>query len=140
MLDKVMSRHGERLPDLLPPLQRTFESLKAELLDHMAREDRILFPAIVAVEIAGASGASKAASLIAQAAALMEADHDAAGAALAHIRQLTGGFAPPDWACPTFRGLYYGLAQFESDMHLHVHLENNVLFPRAVASARGGTD
>jgi regulator of cell morphogenesis and NO signaling len=66
---------------------------------------------------------------------VMEAEHEEAGAALASIRRMTGGFAPPDWACPTFRGLYYGLMQLEADMHLHVHLENNVLFPRAARLA-----
>ena len=65
----------------------------------------------------------------------MEADHEDAGAALATIRSLTSGYAPPDWACPTFRGLYYGLAELEAAMHVHVHLENNVLFPRAVRLA-----
>ena len=63
--------------------------------------------------------------------AAMEADHEEAGRALAFIRDVTGSFAPPEWACPTFRGLYYGLSQLEADMHLHVHLENNILFPRA---------
>jgi regulator of cell morphogenesis and NO signaling len=48
---------------------------------------------------------------------------------------VTDSFAPPEWACPTFRGLYYGLSQLEADMHLHVHLENNILFPRAVRLA-----
>ena len=65
----------------------------------------------------------------------MEADHQEAGAALALIRQITNGFAPPEWACPTFKGLYYGLAQLESDMHVHVHLENHILFPRAARLA-----
>jgi regulator of cell morphogenesis and NO signaling len=67
--------------------------------------------------------------------AVLEGEHEEAGAALASIRRLTNGFAPPDWACPTFRGLYYGLAQLESEMHVHVHLENNVLFPRAAELA-----
>jgi regulator of cell morphogenesis and NO signaling len=61
----------------------------------------------------------------------MEDEHDAAGAALARLRELTGGFQPPAGACPTFRGLYHGLAELEADLHRHIHLENNVLFPRA---------
>ena len=51
------------------------------------------------------------------------------------MRDLTDGYAPPDWACPTFRGLYFGLSQLEADMHVHVHLENHILFPRAAQLA-----
>jgi len=131
MLDKVVSRHGDHLPELLLPLQQKFKHLQAELLSHMATEDRVLFPFIVALEDGGTPPVADAARWIQSPIAAMEADHEEAGAALAFIRQTTDGFAPPDWACPTFRGLYYGLAQLETDMHLHVHLENNVLFPRA---------
>ena len=131
MLDKVVSRHGDHLPELLLPLQQTFKHLHAELLAHMAKEDRVLFPFIVALEAGETLPVADAAQWIQSPIAAMEADHEEAGAALAFIRQTTDGFAPPDWACPTFRGLYYGLAQLETDMHLHVHLENNVLFPRA---------
>ena len=67
---------------------------------------------------------------------IMEAEHEQAGAALARLRELTGGYTPPEDACPTFRGLYYGLAQLEHEMHVHVHLENNILFPRAGRLAR----
>jgi regulator of cell morphogenesis and NO signaling len=135
MLDKVVSRHGDRLPDVLLPLQRTFKRLQQELLEHMSKEDRVLFPFIIALEAGEALPATDAAAWIQSPNATMEADHEEAGAALAFIRQTTAGFAPPDWACPTFRGLYYGLAQLETDMHLHVHLENNVLFPRATRLA-----
>ena len=62
----------------------------------------------------------------------MERDHAQAGDALERLRVLTHGYQPPDDACPTFRGLYFGLAELEKDMHVHVHLENNILFPRAL--------
>ena len=68
--------------------------------------------------------------------AALEDDHARAGDALATMRTLTRDYTPPEWACPTFRGLYYGLAQLESDMHLHVHLENNILFRRAAAALK----
>ena len=136
MLDKVVSRHGSHLPEILLPLQQTFKHLQEELLAHMASEDRELFPFIVALEEGGPLPVPNAAEWMQAPIALLEADHQDAGAALASIRQSTGGFAPPAWACPTFRGLYYGLAQLETDMHLHVHLENNVLFPRAARLAR----
>ena len=131
MLDKVVSRHGDHLPEALLPLQRTFKLLQAELLEHMTKEDRVLFPVIVALEGGEPLPMSDAAQWIQSPIAAMESDHAEAGAALAFIREVTHSFAPPEWACPTFRGLYYGLSQLEADMHLHVHLENNILFPRA---------
>ena len=62
----------------------------------------------------------------------MEHEHESAGAALAQIRKVTGGYALPDDACPTFRALYEELERMESDLHQHIHLENNILFPRAI--------
>jgi regulator of cell morphogenesis and NO signaling len=136
MLEKVVSRHGTHLPETLPPLQRTFTALQEELLEHMGKEDRILFPAIVALDAGGPLPIRHVSAWLAQPIEAMEAEHAAAGAALGRIRDLTSGFAPPAWACPTFRGLYYALAQLESDMHVHVFLENHVLFPRAAQLAR----
>jgi regulator of cell morphogenesis and NO signaling len=136
LLEKVVSRHGGHLPDRLQPLQQTFERLKTELLAHMAKEDEVLFPVVVALENGAPSPVPHVREWIASPIAMMEMEHGEAGAALASIRELTDGFAPPAWACPTFRGLYYGLAQLETDMHVHVHLENNILFPRAIQLAR----
>ena len=143
MLDKVVQRHGHRQPETLLPLQTTFESLRRELLEHMAKEDAVLFPAVLALESGAAAERTSAGwGWIEQPIEVMEAEHEAAGAALARMRALTGGYAPPDDACPTFRGLYYGLSELERDMHLHVHLENHILFPRAarLASLGGGAD
>ena len=139
MLDKVVSRHGDNLPDTLLPLQRAFTQLQAELLVHMAKEDRVLFPFIVSLESGEEVPLDDARQWIQSPIAALEADHDEAGRALEFIRDVTGSFAPPEWACPTFRGLYYGLSQLEADMHVHVHLENNILFPRAarLAERRG---
>jgi regulator of cell morphogenesis and NO signaling len=131
MLDKVVSRHGDHLPETLLPLQRAFKQLQGELLLHMTKEDRVLFPFIVRLESGEEVPSEDALQWIQPPIAAMEADHDEAGRALAFIRDVTGSFAPPEWACPTFRGLYYGLSQLEADMHVHVHLENNILFPRA---------
>ena len=66
----------------------------------------------------------------------MEDEHAQGGAALRRMRELTDGYAPPADACPTFRGLCFGLAELEREMHIHVHLENNVLFPQAAERAR----
>jgi regulator of cell morphogenesis and NO signaling len=64
----------------------------------------------------------------------MEHEHDEAGAALARLRTLTQGYTPPEDACPTFRAMFDGLAELEADLHLHIHEENNILFPRARAT------
>jgi regulator of cell morphogenesis and NO signaling len=135
MMDKVVTRHGHRLPETLLPLQATFEALRRELLDHMAKEDAVLFPALVALQSAGPE--TRGWDWIAQPIHVMEAEHESAGAALARMREITHGYAPPEDACPTFRGLYFGLSQLERDMHHHVHLENHVLFPRAEHLTKG---
>jgi regulator of cell morphogenesis and NO signaling len=138
MLQKVLSRHGDRLAGTLVPVQRTFETLQDDLLGHMAKEDQVLFPAIVSIERGTPPPVPNVSAWISSPIAVMEAEHEEAGAALAFIRRATDDFTPPEWACPTFRGLYYGLSQLEADMHLHVHLENNVLFPRAARLAARG--
>lgn len=128
MLAKVVSRHGDRHSDVLLPLQQTFAAFQDELVEHMGKEDAVLFPAIVEAERAG--GRARAFGWVEGPIEVMIADHAAAGAALATMRQLTRGYAPPEDGCPTYRGLYFGLAELERDMHVHVHLENNILFPR----------
>ena len=136
MLAKVVDRHGDHLPDVLLPLQRTYLALQEELLVHMHKEDAVLFPFIEGLEAGRPQSAPGGAEWVSAPIAVMEEEHEHAGAALASMRALTNSYAPPDWACPTFRGLYFGLAQLEADMHVHVHLENNVLFPRAAELAR----
>ena len=138
MVDKVVSRHGARL-SRLAQLQETFIVLQHELLDHMKKEDVVLFPAIVALEAGAAPGRSAGWTWIDQPIGAMEAEHASAGAALERIAELTDGHVPPEDACPTFRGLYHGLSELERDMHVHVHLENHILFPRAAALARSVT-
>ena len=71
---------------------------------------------------------------------MMESEHDSAGNALAQIREITKNYDIPDYACVTFRALMNGLQELEQDLHMHIHLENNILFPRAIAlesAARG---
>ena len=135
MVDKVVSRHGHHLPEVLLPLQETFLFLRRELLDHMQREDRGAVPVHRVARVPAALPTRQAAKWIGAPIAAMEAEHEQAGDALQTLRELTDGYAPPEWACPTFRGLYYGLAQLEADMHVHVHLENHILFPRAAQLA-----
>lgn len=131
MADRVLEAHGRAHPEVVPELAQIVRRFRAELEGHMAKEEALLFPAIEALE--GPASAAAIASPIAALVAAMESEHDAAGGALTRIRQLTGSFVPPAGACNTFRALYDGLARLEADMHLHVHLENSVLFPRAAA-------
>lgn len=137
MMQKVLSRHGDHYPETLTPLSEVFDAFARGLLVHMRKEDVALFPAIVALEAAAATDrAERSWTGIDQPIDRMEAEHAEAGEALSRMRALTGGYAPPEGACNTFRGLYYGLAELEREMHVHVHLENHVLFPRAAALAR----
>jgi regulator of cell morphogenesis and NO signaling len=136
MAAKVLDVHGERYPDMLPALAATFRGLREELEGHMMKEERILFPYIQRLEALAATGKELPASPFGSIEApigMMEHEHDDAAQALAHLRRLTNGYTPPADACNTFRGLYHGLAELEKALHEHIHLENNVLFPRAAA-------
>jgi regulator of cell morphogenesis and NO signaling len=133
-LDKLVSRHGERHPELAQA-RDIFRQLGAEMAAHMAKEENILFPFIDALAAAERDGHRPAASpfgTIVNPVRVMEADHAVAGDLLARLRTLTGGYEPPADACTTYRLCYSELARFEADLHRHVHLENNVLFPRAL--------
>lgn len=135
MAERVLEAHGRAHPEVVPELVQIFRAFRPELEEHMAKEEADLFPAIEALEGAAPDLGGRLSPIAAQIAAL-EGDHDGAGAALARLRELTAGFTPPAGACNTFRALYDGLAHLESEMHLHVHLENHVLFPRAAARER----
>lgn len=134
MSAKVLDVHGEKHPDVIPALAATFRGLRDELEMHMMKEERVLFPYVERLEELAASGGTLSSSPFGSIQApigMMEHEHEDAAQALARLRQLTGGYNPPADACNTFRGLYYGLAELEKALHEHIHLENNVLFPRA---------
>ncbi len=118
----VRRAHGERDGVLLEQLDAAFTAMKDELDQHIRKEEVVLFPAILRSE-----------GWIAQPIAMMEHEHDSAGRALDELRRLTGNYQQPAHACATYRALYAGLAALEADLHLHIHLENNILFPRAKA-------
>jgi regulator of cell morphogenesis and NO signaling len=133
LLQKVVNRHGEAHPEL-GAIQDAFVALSEELFAHMMKEERVLFPFLEEMEGAARAGAPLPFAPFASVElpiSRMLADHDDAGALLAKMRELSGGYRPPDGACPSFRGLYKALEEFERDLHHHVHLENNILFPRA---------
>ncbi len=130
MTEKVARVHGEHEPRLAQTRQ-AFLALKAELEPHMMKEERILFPIIRQLEQADGPLQFHCGS-VANPIRQMEHEHDQAGNALAILSESTDRYTPPDWACNTYRAMLDSLARLESDMHQHVHKENNVLFPKAI--------
>lgn len=133
-LAKLVARHGTRHPELAD-VQTAFEQLADELSTHMTKEENLLFPFIDELEAASRAGTRLPTSpfgTVLHPVRVMEADHRAAGELLERLRTLTHGFALPDDACATYRLAYTELERFEADLHWHVHLENSVLFPRAL--------
>ncbi len=129
LIDKVVDAHGQRHPEL-SDVRLVFGELRAELEPHMMKEERILFPAVRALEQASHRVAFPFGS-VQNPIRMMEHEHDNAGQGLRRLRKLTGGFVAPDDACNAYRGLYEALAKLEADLHEHIHKENNILFPRA---------
>jgi regulator of cell morphogenesis and NO signaling len=134
MTRKVAAVHGDHESRLVR-VRRVFEAFQAEMVSHTDQEDQVVFPAIRQLESADVTKTASEANL-AGSLAKLESEHENAGAALSHFRELTDNYTPPDWACNTFRALYHGLAQLEKHTHQHVHLENNVLFPKALVANR----
>jgi len=135
LLHKVVSVHGKNHPEL-GKIQQTFQGMAAELASHMMKEENILFPHIVALENAVSNGRPKPRPMfgtLSNPVRMMELEHDSAGAAIKSISELSGNYTPPEEACFSYKTLYSALKEFESDLHQHVHLENNILFPRAIA-------
>ena len=133
-LDKVYRVYNERHGPTLIGLPEVFNALRAELESHLRKEETILFPAIAAYEAALKSGESLPRvpfGSVANPIAMMNDEHESAGEALANIRAITHGFEVPEYACVTYRALISGLEELERDLHLHIHLENNILFVRA---------
>jgi regulator of cell morphogenesis and NO signaling len=131
MSGRVAKVHGGHTPSLVEVFD-VFCAMAAELDSHMMKEEQILFPAIRAL-----CEGSRVMPLDAPVARMLQ-EHDDAGAALARMRELTNGFTPPPEACNTYRALFAGLAELEEDLHRHIHLENAVLFPQAMALAKAG--
>ncbi len=131
LLEKVIKAHLKKEPQLLK-LQEVFEELAGELSTHMLKEERVLFPAIRYLEGVG-NGPEFALPSVRFPITAMEQEHDHAGDCLLRLREHSNDFTPPDWACNTFRALYDALRELEIDLHQHIHKENNILFPRAMA-------
>ena len=135
LAEKVNSRHGTLHPEL-SDVNEIFGRAADELTSHLLKEEQVLFPYIARMEHSLAMGQELPPSFfgsVANPIQRMMSEHDVAGDLLARIRKLTSNYAPPEGACPSYRGLLSGLQEFEADLHQHVHLENNILFPRAEA-------
>ena len=136
---KVARVHGERHPEVVTIAER-FAAVAGELQHHMMKEERILFPYVTALARARREGRQMPPPPFGNAAnpiRMMEAEHGAAGDALATIRSLSDTYTTPADACTTYQVTYQELRQFEEDLHTHVHLENNILFPGAIALENG---
>ncbi len=124
---KVAEVHGDRHPELLP-LETTFTELRDDLEPHLMKEERVLFPMIRELAQATTTPEFHCGS-IDNPIRMMRFEHDRAGELLASLRDVSNGFQAPDDACGSYQALYRGLEELEADTHLHVHKENNVLFP-----------
>jgi regulator of cell morphogenesis and NO signaling len=132
MLEKVIAVHGDRHPESLPPMGPIYAEVKTELEEHMWKEENILFPLIRQLESAKLQGGAVPRMPVFGPINVMEAEHESAGNALRQLRKLSMDYLPPEDACNTYRALFAGLAEFEADLHEHIHLENNILFPKAL--------
>jgi regulator of cell morphogenesis and NO signaling len=128
---KVHEVHGARHPELAE-VHRTFDALRLDLEPHLMKEEAVLFPMVRELAAASEAPAFHCGSLQ-NPIRVMEHDHDRAGELLEDLRRLTDGYTPPADGCASYQALYAGLAHLEADTHLHVHKENNVLFPAVVA-------
>ncbi len=139
LLAKVCSVHGQRHPEL-PRIQQLFAGLAQELTMHMMKEEQVLFPYISRMEEAVVERRPIMPSMfgtVQNPVQMMMHEHDSAGQALHEMRELSAGYTAPQDACVSFQTLYRALDEFERDLHQHIHLENNILFPRAVEMERG---
>jgi regulator of cell morphogenesis and NO signaling len=131
-LKKLIDVHGARHSELVR-VAETFNHMGAGLLQHMSKEERVLFPYIRELEMtAGKVSGPSPFGTVAYPIRMMEREHREAGDELRVIRGLTHGYVRPDDGCATYEVCLAELEQFEADLHRHVHLENNVLFPRAL--------
>lgn len=130
-LDKVSRVHGEAHPELRE-IAAEFREGASVLAAHMKKEELVLFPFIRRMALSGVV-AQASFGTVENPIAMMRHEHENEGERFRRIAQLSGNYAPPAGACNTYRVTYSLLKEFEEDLHLHIHLENNILFPRALA-------
>lgn len=133
-LTKLVSVHGIRHPELAE-IKQLFNKSAEELTLHMKKEELVLFPYINKLATVTDKNSLKNSPIygkIEQTISVMQEEHIAEGNYLSKINQLTNGYTPPNDGCTTYRVTFEALKDFESNTHLHIHLENNILFPKAI--------
>jgi regulator of cell morphogenesis and NO signaling len=134
LIAKVVSVHGANHVEL-EQVQSLFCGLAQEMTMHMMKEEHMLFPYIEQLELAVNKGCQPAPPMfgtVQNPVRMMMMEHDSAGQSLRTMREVTKGYVLPADACASYKMLYSALQEFEADLHQHIHLENNILFPRAV--------
>ena len=134
LMNKVAMKHGEHHPELFE-IKELFMAATDDLMPHMRKEEMVLFPYIEQLEFATTGGGVAPMphfGTVRNPVRMMMFEHETVGDILRKMRSLSNDFTPPEGACPSYRGLYVGLEELEKDLHQHIHLENNVLFPRAI--------
>jgi regulator of cell morphogenesis and NO signaling len=134
MAQKLADKRSDRAPELKAVVE-LLEELRAEMLKHIQKEEQVLFPFIAQMDqesIVVYPPARACFRSVSHPIFMMEQEHESANRIVAELRQLTIGFEPPEWACATHIALFAGLREFETDLKQHVHLENDILFPRAI--------
>lgn len=131
LASKVCRVHGDRHPELLRVVE-LFDEVCADLAPHMRAEEGALFPAIL--QMVRPDCDPKKREDLRVSIVVMQHDHETIGRLLHVLREVTSDYVPPDDACTSFRALYVNLEAFEGELHEHIHLENNVLLPRAIAA------
>ena len=134
LLAKVARVHGQNHPEL-EKAQASFQALAEELTLHLLKEERMLFPYIVQLQDAASRGTRPGPArfgAVQNPVHMIMMEHDSAGELLRKMREVTQGYHVPEDGCISYRMLYQALPEFEADLHQHIHLENNILFPRAI--------
>ncbi|MFZ0735162.1 MAG: DUF542 domain-containing protein [Candidatus Sulfotelmatobacter sp.] len=134
MAHKLARKYGDRVPEL-KQVETMLDALHAEMFTHLQKEEQVLFLFIAQMEddtVGFASSAHACFPTAAQPVTMMVREHESTEGLVSALRGLTNGFKTPAWACPTYIALYAGLGQFERDLRQHVHLEDDILFPRAI--------
>jgi regulator of cell morphogenesis and NO signaling len=134
LVEKVCMAHGDRHPELLQ-IRLLFRELGAELETHMMKEERILFPYVIGMEAAANQGLllfRPPFGTVANPVRMMMLEHDRAGEILKQLRGLSSNYVAPADGCLSYQTLFASLETLEKDLHQHIHLENNILFPKAL--------